>query len=201
MSLLLEELASEVGVHERTLRRAVESGLIHALRTSPRRLALTDSEREWVRSHWALIGRLRAVLRTEPNVALAVLFGSMARGDDVPGNSDVDLLVALRSVSPGALAALHARLTERLRQEMQLVSLDTARHDPRLMSEILRDGRPLVDRGGVWMQLQEQSGQTLREAAVAGDELRNEARAALDYFQRLAAERTPIGVARPASGR
>ncbi len=201
MSLLLEQLASEVGVHERTLRRAVGSGLIHARRTSPRRLVLTDSESEWVRAHWELIGRLRAVLRTEPNVALAVLFGSMARGDDVPGSSDVDLFVALRSASPGALAALHARLTERLRQDVQLVSLDTARHDPRLMSEVLRDGRPLVDRGGMWTQLQEQRGQTLREAAAAGNELRDEARAALDYFQRLAAERTSIAAESRASGR
>lgn len=200
MSLLLEQLASEVGVHERTLRRAVASGLIHAGRTSPRRLTLADSEGAWVRSHWALVGRLRAVLRTEPNVALAVLFGSVARGDDVRGSSDVDLLVALRNASPGALPVLHARLAERLRQDVQLVALDTARHDPRLMSEVLRDGRPLVDRGGIWMQLQEQSVQTLREAAAAGEELRDEARAALDYFQRLAAERTLIAAGTPAGG-
>jgi predicted nucleotidyltransferase len=160
---------------------------------------LTDSETAWVRSHWALAGRLRAVLRTEPNVALAVLFGSMARGDDVHEGSDVDLLVALRTPSPDALHLLYRRLSERLEMDLQLVPLDTARRDPRLMSEVLRDGRPLVDRRGMWFQLQAQRGQTLQEAAAAGDELREEARAALGYFQRLAAERSPIPAGVPAS--
>jgi predicted nucleotidyltransferase len=192
MSLALEEMAREVGVHERTLRRAAASGLIHARRSSSRRLSLSDAETMWVRSHWQLVGRLLSVLRTEPNLELAVLFGSVARGDDVPGTSDVDLLVGLRRSDPGAEQALHRRLGERLRSEVQLVPLQAARRDPHLLAEVLRDGRPLVDRGHLWPQLQAQREQTRAQADLAGRELHDEAHAALDYFQSLTAERDPV---------
>jgi predicted nucleotidyltransferase len=189
MSLVLERLACEVGVHERTLRRAVGSGLIHARRAGARRLSLPDSETAWVRSHWPLVGQLLAVLRTEPNLQLAVLFGSVARGDDVQGVSDVDLLVELRRPRAAALPALRRRLGERVGREVQLVPLGAARRDPRLLAEVLRDGRPLVDRGHIWPQLQARREQTQEQAAFAGRELREEAHAALDYFGRLAAQR------------
>jgi predicted nucleotidyltransferase len=192
MSLVLEQLAREVGVHERTLRRAAGSGLIHTRRPSPRRLSLPDSEAAWVRSHWPLVGQLLAVLRTEPNLQLAVLFGSVARGDDVQGASDVDLLVELRRSHAAALHALRRRLGERVGREVQLVPLQAARRDPHLLAEVLRDGRPLVDRGHVWSQLQAQREQTREQAALTGRELREEAHAALDYFQRLTTERAPV---------
>jgi predicted nucleotidyltransferase len=191
MSLVLERLACEVGVQERTLRRAVGSGLIHARRPSARRLTLPDSEAAWVRSHWPLVGQLLAVLRTEPNLQLAVLFGSVARGDDVQGASDVDLLVELRRSDAAALHALRRRLSERVGREVQLVPLQAARRDPHLLAEVLRDGRPLVDRGQTWAQLQAQREQTQKQAASAGRELRDEAHAALDYFGRLAGQRAP----------
>ncbi|MGP0100746.1 MAG: nucleotidyltransferase family protein [Solirubrobacteraceae bacterium] len=190
MSLMLNELAREVGVHERTLRRAVGSGLIHARRPSSRRLSLSDHEMAWVRSHWPLVGQLLAALRTEPNVELCVLFGSVARGADVRGVSDIDLLVELRRPSPGALEALRHRLDERLRASVEIVPLQAALRDPGLLSEILRDGRPLVDRRAVWPGLQAQRDQTEARADQAARELRKEARAAVGYFQRLAAERT-----------
>jgi predicted nucleotidyltransferase len=198
MSLVLEQLAHEVGVHERTLRRAASSGLIHIRRPSPRLLSLSDSETAWVRLHWPLIGKLLAVLRTEPNLELAVLFGSVARGDDMPGTSDVDLLVGLRRSHPGAVQALRRRLHERLQSEVQLVPLQAARRDPHLLAEVLRDGRPLVDRGHMWPQLQAQQEQTREQADLAGRELRDEAQAALDYFQRLATRQASVatGVSR-----
>jgi predicted nucleotidyltransferase len=192
MSLELERLAREVGVHERTLRRAASSGLIHAQRSSPRRLSLSGSESSWVRSHWRLVGTLLSVLRTEPNIELAVLFGSVARGDDVPEISDVDLLVGLRSSEAGALQALRRRLERRLSSDVQLVPLQAARRDPRLLAEVLRDGRPLVDRGELWRELQAQREQTREQADLAGRELREEAHLALDYFQSLAADRAPV---------
>ena len=191
MGLRLEQLADEVGVHERTLRRAAGSGLLHARRSGPRRLSLSDSETVWVRSHWPLVGRLRAVLRTEPNVALAVLFGSVARGDDLPDSSDVDLLVELRISKPGALQALQERLTERLGVEVQIVPLQVTRRDPLLMEEILRDGRPLIDRDRIWSEVQAQRGQIREQAAVTQRTLRDEAHSAIDYFRQLAAQRGP----------
>lgn len=192
MSLALEQLALEVGVHERTLRRAVSSGLIRNRRPSPRRLSLSDSETAWVRSHWQLVGPLLSFLRTEPNLELAVLFGSVARGDDVPGVSDVDLLVGLRRSDHSHLQALRRRLDERLRFEVQVVPLQAAQRDPRLLAEVLRDGRPLVDRGCLWPQLRAQREQTREQADLGGRELRDEAHAALGYFQRLATKRAPV---------
>ncbi len=189
MGLLLEQLANEVGVHERTLRRAVNGGLIRAHRPSSRRLSLSEQEMAWVRSRWLLVGRLLAALRTEPNVELCVLFGSVARGTDVVGVSDVDLLIDLRRPSPGALEALRQRLEEQLHATIELIPLKGALRDPGLLSEILRDGRPLVDRGEVWPGLRAQRARTQAQADRADLELHEQARAAVGYFQRLAAER------------
>lgn len=143
-----------------------------------------------MRTHWPLVGSLRAVLRTEPSVALAVLFGSQSRGEDLDGASDVDLLVGLRSATPGALDTLRERLVERVDPAVHLVALEAARRDPQLMEEIVRDGRPLVDRQGMWARLQAESGEIHRRASSARDELHREAQLAVDYFQRLATERT-----------
>jgi predicted nucleotidyltransferase len=195
MSLVLEQLASGVGVSERTLRRAVNSGLIRAQRPSARRFLLSDPEAAWVRSHWELVGQLLATLRTEPNLKLVVLFGSVARGDEVKGVSDVDLMVEFRRSFPGALEALRLRLNRQLPVEAQLVPLEGARRNPRLLSEVLRDGRPLVDREQSWSHLQARAGEAQAQADQMGDELRVGAQVALGYFQRLAAVRahSPLG--------
>jgi predicted nucleotidyltransferase len=195
MSFVLEQLAGEVGVSERTLRRGVSGGLIRARRPSSRRLLVSDEEAAWVRRHWPLVGELRSALRTEPNLELVVLFGSAARGDDVAGISDVDLLVELRRSFPGALEALRVRLNRRLPVEVQVVPMEGARRNPRLLAEILRDGRPLVDREQSWLRLQARVAQTQAQADQLDDGLRLEAQAAVGYFQRLAAARaqSPIG--------
>jgi predicted nucleotidyltransferase len=182
-------------VSERTLRRGVGSGLIRARRPSSHRLVVSEDEAAWVRRHWSLVGGLRGALRTEPNVELAVLFGSAARGDDLAGISDVDLLVELRRPFPGALEALRLRLDRQLPAEVQLVSLEGARRNPRLLTEVLRDGRPLVDRGGSWPRLRAQARQAQAEVDRAEDELHAGSQAALGYFQDLAAARAraPLG--------
>jgi predicted nucleotidyltransferase len=197
MSSVLRELAEEVDVSERTLRRGVSSELIRARRPSSRRLLLSEPEIEWVRSHWRLVSELRAALRTEPNVELAVLFGSVARGDDVTGISDVDLLVGLRRPAPGALQVLRTRLGARLSTKVQLVPLEAARRNPRLLAELVRDGRPLVDRERSWQRLQAQAGRAGVQADQLGDDLHESARAALSYFRELAAARarSPVGAA------
>jgi predicted nucleotidyltransferase len=195
MTPVFDELAREVGVHERTLRRAVRGGLIRARRPSSHRLSISEVETAWVRFHWPLVGQLLAALRTEPNVELAVLFGSVARGTDVAGVSDVDLLVELRRSSPGVIDALRRRLDERVQAKVELLPLEAARRDPMLLYEVLRDGRPLVDRGGIWPELQAQRDRTQVQADRAGRELRRDARDALSYFQRLAAERVRSPVA------
>lgn len=175
-------------MHERTLRRAVGAGLIRAQRPSARRISLADSEIAWVRAHWPVVSKLLSAFRTEPNVELAVIFGSLARGD-VDERSDIDLLVELRRSLPGDLDALRGRLAVDLGIDVELVPLRAASDDPHLLAEILRDGRPLVDRTDTWESLQAQRAATEARAEREGRTLHEEARAAVGYFQRLAAER------------
>jgi predicted nucleotidyltransferase len=189
MGSVLAELAHEVGVSERTLRRAVGTGLIRAQRPSARRLLLHDSEAAWIRSHWSLISRLLAALRTEPNLQLVALFGSVSRGDEVGDVSDVDLVVELRHPRPGSLEALRGRLNEHVKPEVQLVPLQVVQRDPHLFTEVLRDGRPLVDRSGQWPALQAQVTQAEAQAEQTGREIHAGAEAAISYFQRLATAR------------
>ena len=77
---------------------------------------------------------LRAALRTEPNVRLAVLFGSTATGED-EGSSDVDLLVVLRDPDVGRMAELAGRLSPAAGRDVQLVRLSEAEDSPALMLE------------------------------------------------------------------
>jgi hypothetical protein len=99
----LQELASDLGAQERTLRRAVAQGTLRANRTGPRRLELEHGEREYLRVHWPLLSALRRALRTEQRVRLAVLYGSIARGDE-DEDSDLDLLVSLAEAEPLSLS-------------------------------------------------------------------------------------------------
>jgi predicted nucleotidyltransferase len=95
-------------VPERTLRRAAAEGLIHGERTSPRRFRTSMREEAYLRAHWPLLRGLRDALRTEPNVRLAVLFGSRAVGT-ATARSDVNLL-ALADPSADRVAELGGRL-------------------------------------------------------------------------------------------
>jgi hypothetical protein len=87
---VIQELAANLDVEERTLRRAVAQGALRTSRSGPRRLQLAPGEREYLRTHWPLLSGLRRTLRTEHDVRLAVLYGSLARGDEDAG-SDLDL--------------------------------------------------------------------------------------------------------------
>lgn len=148
----LRTLARHLEVPERTLRRAAAQGMIHGERLSERRFKTSLREESYLRSHWGLLTDLRRALRTEPNVRLAVLFGSLATGEGSE-SSDVDLLVSLRDETAGALAALSARLGERIGRDIQLVRLQEAERSPVLMLDALDHGRVLVDRDEVWPRL------------------------------------------------
>ncbi len=146
----LSELASRLGTTDRTLRRALRQGLLRAERPSPRIVDLPFAERAYLVRAWPLLSELRAALRTEPSVRLAVLFGSRARGDDRDG-SDIDLLVALEpgTASPG----VRRRLADQISARIELVDLEEAERAPILLAEILGDGRVLVDRDEMWPRL------------------------------------------------
>jgi predicted nucleotidyltransferase len=167
---VLNDLARELGLSERTLRRAVASGTIRAERPSPRRLRLSEDEREWVLRHWPTVARLRGELRTEPSVRLAVLFGSSARGRQ-HRRSDLDLLIELDAPGPGRLADLENRLSSATGREVQLVSARDAQLSPALLADALRDGRVLVDRDGLWSRLKRREASVRRAAELHDQEL------------------------------
>jgi predicted nucleotidyltransferase len=162
----LRTLARHLDVPERTLRRAATEGLIRGRRTSPRRYETSLREEAYLRRQWPLLRELRAALRTEPNVRLAVLFGSQATGQGSE-RSDVDVLVALDDPSAARVAELAARLERRLRRDVQLVRLQDAEWAPSLMVDVLEHGRVLVDREGRWPRLRTRAAAWRRRAAAA----------------------------------
>jgi predicted nucleotidyltransferase len=146
----LRRLAEELGTTDRTLRRAVHQGLIRASRPSPRTVDISLAERSYLRWAWPFLSRMREVLRTEPTVSLAVLFGSRSRGEP-PLGSDVDLLVRMHDDrDPRDVAS---RLSDKLGVRADVVPLDDALKAPLLIAEVVREGRVLVDRHGVWPSL------------------------------------------------
>lgn len=118
--LELAELADELGVDARTLRRAAADGTIRCERVGARRQRVSEDERRYAAGHWSLLSALRRALRTEPNVRLAVVYGSFARGDDTP-DSDLDLLVSLREDHADAAVKLAAQL-DRLSAKLERLS-------------------------------------------------------------------------------
>ena len=111
----------------------------HGERLSARRFRTSLREESYLRAHWPLLRELRDALRTEPNVRLAVLFGSLAT--DIGG-----------------------RLSRRLGREVQLVRLADAERSAVLMATALERGRVLVDRDGRWSQLKAAEGRWQRRA-------------------------------------
>lgn len=144
-------LAEEIGVNERTLRRAINEGTLRGDRISPRKLRLPLTEREYVRTHWDLLAQLREVLRTESNVRFALLFGSTARGDDTD-ESDIDLIVEMRDSSLERTVDLALKLEPLTGREVQALTFENAESNPLLLAEAAREGRVIVDREDRWPQ-------------------------------------------------
>ncbi len=145
----LNTLAEHLGIPERTLRRAATEGLVRGERTSARKFVTSMREEAYLREYWPLLRTLRAALRTEPSVRLAVLFGSFATGR-AGERSDVDLLVRLVNPSARRVAELTGRLEERIGRDVQLVRLQDAERTPLLLRDALEQGRVLIDREREW---------------------------------------------------
>jgi predicted nucleotidyltransferase len=145
-------LAEDVGVNERTLRRAVNQGTLRGSRSTPRKLELPLHEREYVRRSWGLLSILRTALRTEPNVRFALLFGSTATGTDTP-DSDVDVLVELRDASFERVVDLGTKLTRLVGRPVDVVELKDAEAEASFLAQIVGEGRVLVDRDELWPRL------------------------------------------------
>jgi predicted nucleotidyltransferase len=175
----LQLLARELGADERSLRRAVEVGALRGHRPSQRRFEIDEAEKAYLRVHWPLLSGLRAALRTEPNVRTAVLFGSVARGNDSEV-SDLDLLVELNDDSAAGAAQLEARLVRRFDREVQVIRLSEAQGKWPFLYTVLQEGRPVLDRDGTWARLGKRQPQLRKRAAARRAEQSQAARAALD---------------------
>lgn len=162
----LRTLARHLDVPERTLRRAAAEGLVRGRRTSARRYETSLREEAYLRRHWPLLRELREALRTEPNVRLAVLFGSLAGGRGSE-RSDIDLLVELTDPSATRVAQLTGRLERRLGRDVQTVRLQDAEHTPWLMADTLEQGRVLVDREDRWAALKDHEPMWRRRAKAS----------------------------------
>ena len=168
MHRALPTLASELQANERTLRRAVSRGTVRCRRRSERRLQLADGELDYLRAHWPMLAALSRALRTESNVRLAVLYGSVTRGDDGP-DSDVDVLVHLRDDTGRAALGLADRLEHALGRPVDLARLARVQVGaPLLLLRVLEEGRVLADRDGVWPALRAQRAAVAANATRAG---------------------------------
>jgi predicted nucleotidyltransferase len=177
----LDTLAAAVGASGRTLRRAATRGAIRCRRPSERRLVVPPREYDYVRRYWPLIARLLEQLRTQPNVRLAVLFGSVARGEESAA-SDLDLLVRLRRDGFRERADLARRLEAGSGRRVQLVGLGEADQAPLLLKDVLRDGRVLVDRDDDWPKLKRRERAIARQAGEAERRLDEESWAVLEHL-------------------
>ena len=184
MGRALGHTAAKIGVSERTLRRYVGTGLLRGRRVGGA-LELPASEERYLIDRHALLTRLRAALRTERNVRLAVLFGSAATGDDRE-DSDIDLVVSLRADGPGELAALRRRLQDTFDRDVQLVPLGEAARFPSLLVDVLEDGRVLIDRDDRWASMCESRELAIKRARREEAALRRRAAAAVAASRRRA---------------
>jgi predicted nucleotidyltransferase len=174
-------LAREVGVNERTLRRAVNEGALRGRRPSPRKLDLSFREAEYVRSHWSLIAGLREALRTEQNVRFAFLFGSASRGEDTE-RSDVDVIADLRDPSYDRVWDLAIDLEDVLGRSVDVIRLEDAEEDPTFLAIALEDARMLVDREGAWPTLMQRRPALQRRGRKRDAKRKRDALAGIDRF-------------------
>lgn len=149
MGQALADTAASLGCSERTLRRYVNAGALRGRRVTPKGLEISHEEERYLQSHWTLLTTLNRALRTERDVRLAVLFGSTAVGED-GSDSDVDVLVSHRRSGALPLAGLASRLGRALGKRAHVVGFEQARMSPSLLADIVEEGRPLLDRDGVW---------------------------------------------------
>jgi predicted nucleotidyltransferase len=129
--------------------------------------------------HRRLLSTLRHALRTEPNVRLAVLYGSLARADDTP-DSDLDLLVSLAADRPDAAVRLAVRLERATGREVDVARLnriqDTA---PLLLLRAIDEGRVVLDRDEEWTGLKTSRSEIAQRARGAHEARRRRARASI----------------------
>ncbi len=150
---VIEELAADLAVEARTLRQAASQGTLRISQKGSRGLQVAPGEREYLRAHWPLLSELRGALLSEHGVRLAMLYGSLARGDEDAG-SDLDLLVSLADDRLSAGFELAGRLKRVSGRRVDIAHLARVEAQaPLLLERVLDEGRVLIDRDGQWGQL------------------------------------------------
>lgn len=177
-------LAEFHGISGRTLRRWVDNGLVRGRKPSPRRLELPAEEWRFLQRHVPLLVALRRAIRTERRLQTAVLFGSVARGDDSP-ESDVDVLVSARESEGLYSLELAGRLSEAAGRDVGVTLLRDVREEAAFLAEVLRDGRVLVDRAGEWRRLMRTKPQIEARARNADRELLRRAWGAVEALESI----------------
>jgi len=98
--------------------------------------------RIFVSGHHDTFNQLRAVLEAFPQIELAIVFGSIARGCERPA-SDIDIGVsAHRALTAAEKIALVEALAERTGRPIDLVDLRTVTEP--LLEQVLRHGHRLL---------------------------------------------------------
>ncbi len=121
------------------------------------------SERVYLTSAWPLLAELRAALRTEPSLRLAVLFGSRARGG-AGHSSDIDLLISAKTGT--RVREIERRLEMKVGKSLHAVTVAEAQRSPSLLAEVLRDGRVLIDRDSDWPEMKRNRSRVERDAEL-----------------------------------
>jgi predicted nucleotidyltransferase len=163
--MFVTDLARELGTTDRTLRRLAALGTVRSGHRRGRPARALRQEESYLKEHWALLSQLRAALRTEPRVVAALLFGSVAAGNDTPA-SDLDLAVAIDG--DHGLTYLHqlrVRLSTKVGRRIDLFDLDDLIAQPELLASVLDEARPIVDRELVWPRLRAAGRTLLRRRA------------------------------------
>lgn len=132
-----------------------------------------------------LLSSLKSALEREPDVRLALLFGSTVTGH-ADSSSDIDLLVDLHGATLGRLSLLAERLASATGRPVDLVRLQDAESDPLFLADVLAVAQVLIDRDDVWSQLSRREVE-LRERGAERE--RGRAQAALAGIDRLLGER------------
>lgn len=172
----IQELARDLDAEVRTLQRAAAIGTLRSRRLGPRRLKLDPGERGYLGIHWELLADLRRALRNERSVRLAVLYGSVARGDD-DETSDIDLLVDFADPEPTSALRLVMRLEDRLGRAVDVARFDRVEErTPGLLLSAIDDGRVIVDRDDLWPSLRSRR-RAIRARADRADRRDSEAAA------------------------
>lgn len=98
-----------------------------------------------------LLAELQAALGNESRISLAILFGSMARGD-ADCTSDVDLLVD--HSDPMYRTRLALQLERKIGRKIDIASLERAElGDPFFLLQTLDEGLVIIDRDCCWPRL------------------------------------------------